>query len=603
MEKLKKDETSRLALLIRIFHLNDLETAVLHLCLAITVDPNLGRVFAYLNDHSGRAYATEELAARLFGYGRSQGLGATSPLLVWGLIVEHKNAYGEPARLECDPYLKNWLLGRNDLDTPLNYFAQKQPFRDPPSNWPVDETAGAIARLLDQARPPRIRVLVAGAEGSGRRTFCAGVAASLGLPLLSLDSDRIPETEWSNIFMRAQRYAYLQRSALLWYGAAVRERPWLRHIPAFQLQFLTSEVDEYLSPTEGFLDLRIDLPDLDSEQRRQLWLKLLPAAAQWPEAALDHLARRRQTTIGQIAAVAAYQVDSPEAAVEAIGLTERRRLGALAQRLTSDFQWDDLVISDWLRDSLEDFTFEARERTAIWEQPAARRLFPQGKGLLALFTGPPGTGKTMSAQVMANVLQLDLYRVDLSTIVSKYVGETSKNIERILSRAQRMDAILLFDEADALFGKRTDIKDAHDRFANTDTNYLLQAIEQFPGIAILASNRKTNIDAGFTRRLRYVMDFPKPDAGQRRQLWRRIAEELTGMERAAALDKDLIQLADLMELTGAQIKYALLSAVYMARREETSLGPSHLLRGLERELQKEGLGLNRQAQQILKRTI
>lgn len=598
--RLHDDTVSRLSLLTHLFQLNRAETDTLHACLAFAIEPNLGRVFAYLNDHSGRGYVTEALVARLFGHGCCLALSAGSPLKVWGLVNEHSTGNGEPVRLEFGTCLRNWLLGQDDPDCALTGIADVQTLREPLANWPLDETATRVARLLDQPNPPRLRLLIAGAEGSGRRTFAACVAAQLGLPLLAIDSDRIPETNWANAFMRAQRHAQLNRCALAWYGEAALERPWPRHIPAFPLQFVTGEVDAHLPAAEGFLDLRLPLPGLHSDQRRRLWLQLLPAAAQWPPETLEALARRPETTVGQIASAALRSAGDPGEAAEAVKAAARGRLGKLAQQLESGFRRDDLVLPARLSQSLEDFCFEATERVALWEQPEARRLFPQGRGLLALFTGPPGTGKTMAAQVIANELQLDLYRVDLSSVVSKYVGETSKNLERILTRAEGTGYLLFFDEADALFGARTEIKDAHDRFANTDTNYLLQAIEQYPGIAILASNRKANMDSGFTRRLRYVLDFPKPDAAQRLEIWRRVVAELAGAGRADALDPELRQLAGMLELTGAQIKLAALSAVYMARRERVELGLPQLLRGLERELMKEGRGLGRQAQELLR---
>ena len=245
-----------------------------------------------------------------------------------------------------------------------------------------------------------------------------------------------------------------------------------------------------------------------------------------------------------------------------------------------------------LRQALEDLAFEAQERVAFWERPEARRLFPQGRGLLGLFSGPPGTGKTMAAQVIAAELGVDLFRIDLSSVVSKYVGETSQNLERILSRAAHMDVVLLFDEADALFGKRTEIRDAHDRFANTDTGYLLQAIEAYQGVAVLATNKKGNIDPAFIRRLRYVLEFPKPDGPQRLRIWRRIVGELAGPERLEDLGDDLEELADALEVTGAQIKFAILAALFAARRDGEPLALRHLLRGLERELMKEGRTLS-----------
>jgi SpoVK/Ycf46/Vps4 family AAA+-type ATPase len=266
----------------------------------------------------------------------------------------------------------------------------------------------------------------------------------------------------------------------------------------------------------------------------------------------------------------------------------RRHQLDLAQPLECTFTWDDLVLEDTLRMILEDFVFEAHDRTQFWEAPAARRLFPQGRGLVGLFSGPPGTGKTMAAQVIAASLGIDLFRIDLSAVVSKYVGETSQNLQRILSRAEHMDVVLLFDEADALFGKRTEIKDAHDRFANTDTNFLLQALESYGGISILATNKKTNMDQAFIRRIRYVVEFPKPDAEQRRRIWYNVVRELAGSDTLDDLAGDLALLAEAVEVTGAQIKYAVLAAVFVARREAQLLDLTHLLRGLDRELVKEG---------------
>jgi len=280
-----------------------------------------------------------------------------------------------------------------------------------------------------------------------------------------------------------------------------------------------------------------------------------------------------------------------------------RQLGQLAQAVTSEFRMDDLVVSDLVRDALGDFIFEATARVAFWEKLQHQRLFPQGKSLIALFTGSPGTGKSMAAQVIANTLKLDLYRIDLSMTVSKYIGESTKNIERILSRSSNMDVILFFDEADALFGKRTEIKDAHDRYANTDTNYLLQAIENYPGIVLLATNNKSNIDSGFMRRFRYVLDFQKPDAVQRLELWRKMIAELAGIHYLGVLDNQLQQLAESVELTGAQIKFAALSAIFNSQKDGLPLNAGHLLKAIERELGKEGRGINKQVYQTLLRAV
>ena len=263
------------------------------------------------------------------------------------------------------------------------------------------------------------------------------------------------------------------------------------------------------------------------------------------------------------------------------------------------------MLPQGVKQLLEAISFEAEERGEFWQQKAAQRLFPQGRGLVALFSGPSGTGKTMAAQVIAARLTQDLCRVNVAQLVSKWVGETPKNVEQVIRVAAENDVVLFFDEADALFARRlTEIRDAQDRFANTDTAFLLQAIESYPGIAILATNLKTNIDAAFLRRLRYLVEFPKPDAGLQRTLWIKLVTALTDAKRARALAGTFDRLSALMlwlsrarvfdrlsaatEVTPAQIKFAVLAGLFAARADNQPLNARHLLIGLDRELAKEG---------------
>jgi SpoVK/Ycf46/Vps4 family AAA+-type ATPase len=231
-------------------------------------------------------------------------------------------------------------------------------------------------------------------------------------------------------------------------------------------------------------------------------------------------------------------------------------------------------------------------RSEFWEKPGPRRLFPRGRGLIGFLLGPPGTGKTMAAQVIAAELKLDLYRVDIAVCLSKYIGETVKNLRQVFTAAARMNAVFLFDEADALFAKRTEVKDAHDRHANTDTNYLLQLLEDFDGIALLASNRKHNVDPAFMRRIRFILDFPRPGTEERRVIWQRLLDELAGQEAAEALRRPVEKVAEIVEMSGAQIKVALLSALFAAAQDGQPLGLPQLYRGINRELVKEGRAIS-----------
>lgn len=603
-EKALFDKTaSRINLLARIFGLTRLETDILQACLAIGFEPNLGRVFAYLQDHSARGYVTESLVARLFGYGNCILLPAGSPLKKWGLIKETISLQGEPVRLECDPFIKNWILGMDEIDESLINFCEVQQVKQPLLNWPIQKLTEDIKRMLDGLPQNKLRVFVEGAEGSGRKSFAAVICKQFGLPLLAINSDRIPDNRWPQVYMLAQRQAFLSNAAIVWHGENMPEHFWPTNIPSFNLQFVTGESDDSLTTNNSFLDLRVALPPVLFEERLALWQRHVPISVVWPKVEMENMVLRHETTVGQIVSIGKKMTPTIAEAYEALRADSGHRLGTLAQQMPGTFTFDDLVLPDYTRKGIEDFIFEATERVQFWEQPNAMRLFPYGRSLIGLFTGSPGTGKTMAAQVIAGALQLDLFRIDLSNVVSKYIGESSKNIERILARAKNMNVVLLFDEADSLFGKRTDIKDAHDRYANTDTNYLLQAIESYPGIVILSSNKKSNIDSGFTRRLRYVLEFSKPDATQRLLIWKKILGEMTDDNTLTKLEAELVKLSTLMEITGAQIKQAVLSALFMARREKVAINIAHLLAGLEREMAKEGRGLGKQVQQNFTNSI
>lgn len=587
---------SRLLLLARIFGINQQELDLLQACFALAIDPDLGRVFMYMQDHSGRSYVTEPLVSKLFDHQRGW-LRPGSPLRSWNLIREVPIGNGEPDRIECDPVIKNWLLGHNDMGELLTAAAKFQPVHQSLADWPVRKTAEYLKRVLTDDRYQRVRILVTGASGSGRKTFAAAVCHLLGFALLSIDISQVAENRRQQLYLQAQRCAFLTNTALAWHRSDTEEKYPSYHIPSFHVQFFIGDPGDHLSPDPGFIDIRMNIPALKFDERMLLWKQWVPQCAAWPAAELHEMVEKYQSTVGQIVSIGRKKSDSIAEAYEALKMDAAHRLGKLAQLSNGSFTWDDLVVSDAVKGAIEDFTFEATERVHFWEQSAAQRLFPQGRSLIALFTGSPGTGKTMAAQVIASTLKLDLFRIDLSTVVSKYIGESSKNLERILSQAKAMDIVLLFDEADSLFGKRTDIKDAHDRYANTDTNYLLQAIEQYPGIIILSSNRRSGIDPAFLRRFRYVLDFPKPDKTQRLQLWRSFIQQLADDKAVTALHSDLLTLSDVLEMTGAQIKQSVLSALFMARREKTALHVSHLLRAVERELMKEGKSMNKELQQ------
>jgi ATPase family associated with various cellular activities (AAA) len=597
------DTTTRLDRLARLFGLSVAERDLLATCLAATLDPALLRVYAYLQDHAGRPWVTDSLVARLFGHGLTLGLDADAAVHRWAMVSAVEPGHGEPAVFALDPALRDWLLGSDAIDPEIAATARQVPEQPPLADWPVADTVAQLHRWLAGPSPTPVRVRVAGPAGSGRRTFAAAVAARLGLPVLAIDTTAAldaGEPGWTRLYIKAQRHAFLSSTALALSGDPVFMRSPPAAITSFPLQFLIAESSRGARPAPAVaIDHLVELAPPSLEARRALWQRHAPWSASWPVATRDTLIAQHRVLPGELARVARRGPSGPAEAEAVLRESSREALAELAQHVECPFTRDDLVVTPPLQDALDDLVFEAHERVAFWERPEARRLFPQGRGLLALLCGPPGTGKTMSAQVIAAALGVDLFRIDLAAVVSKWVGETSRNIDRLLARAARLDVVLLFDEADALFGRRTEIRDANDRFANTDTGYLLQAIESYRGVALLASNRKVDIDPAFLRRLRYVLDYPLPEEAERRRMWRRMVEVLVGSTRAIELHGELDRIAAAVEATGGQIKYAVLTAVFAARREARPLDAHHLLRGLERELAKEGRPLGERVRERL----
>jgi adenylate kinase family enzyme len=587
------DRASRLGRLRQIFGLAGEECDLFEACFAVSVDPSLARLCAYLQDQVDRRYVTDGLAARLY---RRQLCGLwtdESPLKQWELILAREAGVGEPLALECDPQVRDWVMGKDTLHEALAGIVDLVEPRTPPASWPLAETVDLIARRVHGEESGRVRVTVVGPRLSGRRTFAAAVSAELGLPLLAVDTDQIVEANWRRVHLLAQRHAFLQRTALAWHGESTGRRPWPRSVPPFPVQFALVESGQEPQPCAGVVEHVVRLPPLTSAERSALWSHYVPEARQWPREEFNALVERYRVHVGDIVDAAQRGVGSASDARERVREAGRGRFGKLAQWLDCPFRWDDLVVAPYVRAALEDIVYEAQHRVTFWERDDARRLFPQGRGLMTLFSGPPGTGKTMAAQVMAATLGFDLFRVDLSGVVSKWVGETSQNFEKILSRAADMHAMMLFDECDAIFAKRTtDIRDAQDKFANTDAAYLLQAVESFPGIALMATNQKGNIDPAFIRRLRYVLEFARPDAAQRLEIWRKVVGGLAEQEQAAALGRGLEALATAVDVTGSQIKFATLGALFGAQREGGPIELVHLIRGLDRELAKEGRALS-----------
>ncbi|HKY01859.1 MAG TPA: ATP-binding protein, partial [Burkholderiales bacterium] len=269
------------------------------------------------------------------------------------------------------------------------------------------------------------------------------------------------------------------------------------------------------------------------------------------------------------------------------GRVQRRRsprLKALAQNIRARHKFDDLVLLPDKKELLRDIVRRVRYRRQVMDVWGFENLSSRGRGLVALFYGPSGTGKTMGAEVIAEALQIELYRVDLSGVVSKYIGETEKNLRALFDEADRADAMLFFDEADALFGKRSEVRDAHDRYANIEINYLLQRLENFSGIAILATNMRQHLDEAFLRRIHVSVEFAMPKPAERLGIWERSFPQAAPLDA----DADLRFLADRFEIAGGSIRNIALGAAYLAAEAQESIGMAHLVAAAQREFTKSG---------------
>jgi len=337
--------------------------------------------------------------------------------------------------------------------------------------------------------------------------------------------------------------------------------------------------------------LALDVRPPATEERVRLWAVTLDGAA--PE--LDLEAETAQFVLApeQVARAAAAAriaagLDGGEVTAEHVRAGARAQNAAglerLARRIRPAVGWDDLVLPQRTLVELRELAARARHRDLVLGDWAMRPGGGRGRGVIALFAGDSGTGKTMSAEVIAGHLGLDLYTVNLATVVDKYVGETEKNLERIFAEAAHVNGVLLFDEADAIFGRRSEVRDAHDRYANIESAYLLQRMESFDGLAVLATNLRANLDEAFTRRLDAIVEFPMPDEAERRRLW----DRCLGADLPRAGDLDLEFCAAAFELPGGSIRSIAVTAAYLAADACRPVGMVDLIHAVHREYRKLG---------------
>jgi hypothetical protein len=525
------------------------------------------------------------LIADLFGHERRPRLSSGSPLLLWKLIHEHELLNGGAA-LTIDPMILAWLEGRHELDRSLaNHTSVLLPGLELPE-WPLDGVVHWVNTALSERAS--VRLLIRTSDKIAARWFAAAFGQRVGLPILDVDA-AIPDG-CPDVAVRLHRQAFLDRSVPLIpiVHSDLCDPPAV--IP-FPVQIVHGVGD--VSPAgKDVVDYDVQLSAPDPESRIMLWRRLWPPSLSWKPDSLQQLALCHEAELREIVAAASGRPANAQEAATYLRASLPSDVGLLARRIEPSFGWDDLVLPPQLIDRLRAIAFEGRERARLWADPSAARMFPYGRGLVSLFSGPPGCGKTMAAQVLAADLGLDLLTVDVSSVVSKWVGETARNLQQLLSSRSAQRSILFFDEADALYAKRVDeLRDAQDRYANYDSSQLMTALESYPGIVVLATNLSANIDSAFLRRIRHAIDFPKPDSASREQIWRNVVDALFPKAQVRRLRPNLHKVAEI-EATGAIIKNAALSAYFSSCRSGKAPDARLLGEMLARELGKEGAGLS-----------
>ncbi|HEY9878110.1 MAG TPA: AAA family ATPase [Leptolyngbyaceae cyanobacterium] len=581
--------------LCRLCHLSPFERDLLLLCAGLELDAAFANLFAQLQGDPQKAYPTISMALSVLPNAHWSALTPTAPLRRWRLIEVGPGRALTLSPLRIDERILHYLTGVQALDERL--ISLVNPITPLQSELVSSHAALAeqIATTWEQLTPNVLIpvIQICGYEATDRSAIATAACQRLNLNLHRIAASTLPtaHADLHSFIQLWEREAMLSRSALLldWdlvYSNGDKEGAIAHLIETLKSPLILSCTDR--QPARQRPLITFDVAPPTAVEQRQLWQSVLGPSATNLNGHVEHLVSQFNFSSGKIQSAytrARGQLSPHEAAPEplfralwqACCIQSRPRLEDLAQRIPAASIWADLVLPDMQRQILHDVAAHVRQRAKVYTQWGFAAKSHRGLGISALFAGASGTGKTTAAEVIAGELNLDLYRIDLSAVVSKYIGETEKNLRRIFDAAEAGGVILLFDEADALFGKRSDVKDSHDRYANMEVSYLLQRIEAYQGLAILTTNLKTSIDTAFLRRLRFVVQFPFPDVVQRTEIWRRMFPANTPTQ-----DLDFRKLAKL-SVAGGNIRNIALNAAFIAADANEPVQMKHLLQAAQSE--------------------
>ncbi len=561
------------------------EEQLILLCCAVELDPGIPSLCARAQDDSTRAYPTFALGFSIFENPEWEALSPERPLRYWRLL--EINQPGSQAlttsALRADERIVNFVKGLNHLDDRLAPLLYPLDVVNPAAAL-SDSQRMQVGRILKQLRGPHNTtsiVHLAGEDSVSKQAVASVVAAQLGLRAFRIPAGQLPA-----------HAGELETLARLWFRESLL-LPVALYVDATDLaatDALSAQVSRFLSRTDGiiFLDAKDAAPNLARSvysapvekpshvEQRNAWDVALGEGAEGVGSALaeqfhlnlDSIRKISQEVLQESSGNAA---DLKKRAWDACVRYTRPGVENLAQSLDPRATWDDIVLPETEMCLLRQIAAQVGHRSTVYQQWGFREQMNRGFGISALFAGESGTGKTMAAEVLANDLRLHLCRIDLSAVVSKYIGETEKNLRKLFDAAEDGGAILFFDEADALFGKRSEVKDSHDRYANIEVNYLLQRMESYRGLAILATNMKSALDSAFLRRLRFIVQFAFPAPAQREAIWKKVFPAAAPVEGL-----DFTRLAKL-SLTGGGIRSIAVNSAFLAASEGVPIAMRHVL--------------------------
>jgi hypothetical protein len=585
------------------FELSAFARDTLLLAFVPELDPDFEPLFAYAQDDATRRYATANLALAVLAdtadpLADRRALDPSAPLRRYRLIAIDDGpsacTFGGRAMLVPER-VQSFLRGDSALAPTAAGLLR--PVAPAPLTAAQSELAARLASRIGR-ESGLLSLNLLGAAGTGRRAVAEALCAHLGLRLQSLDIAAVARDARAFEERKAdlEREVRLSRLAIYVDAATLDDAtdPDTR-------RYLISAIDRLdasliVGGTRRWPGVRLlvpsTVPRLDSTGRRAVWNAALIGEGFEPNGGVDLLVHQFElgpSGIAEAARAARHMAalqdgEAPLDPVRLVWIACRERSGPtlddLAQRIEPSHDWNDIVLPDDAFRQLREIAAQVRLRTLVYETWGFGRKLGRGLGISALFSGPSGTGKTFAAEILAGEFDLALYRIDLAGVVSKYIGETEKNLKKVFDAAEDSGAVLFFDEADALFGKRTEVRDSHDRYANIEINYLLQRMEDYAGLVVMATNMKSALDPAFLRRLRFIVDFPFPDAALRRRIWEK---SFPAPARVDGLDHDALSR---LTIPGGNIRNIALNAAFLAADEASSIAMRHIYHAARREYEK-----------------